>query len=291
MQTLCSSYAPGNTDLAWTRITPWRALLAAALDQHQAKVIGASVAAERISPSADLLVTWLADRLKVTSSGTSSTGPGITEVVLDTKRPDQDQPAATASWPRISSPGRPDRPVALKRRDVPELLAEELRRLDEDDVYAAMVRRSRKRRLTATERPVPLPGSRSTSTRRPSHGSCRRAGRRASPPPGPGARSRRSRSPAAPSLTTSIARWRGWRPASVVDWSGVDFWWGDERFVARDSSDRNAVQARAAFARPGRRRSGAGARDRDVRRLRSVADAAESYAREVRDHGAVDSRC
>ena len=34
-------------------------------------------------------------------------------------------------------PNRPDRPVALKRREIPALLAEELRRLDEDDVYAA----------------------------------------------------------------------------------------------------------------------------------------------------------
>jgi glucose-6-phosphate dehydrogenase assembly protein OpcA len=41
----------------------------------------------------------------------------------------------------FSSPGRPDRPVALKRRNVPELLAEELRRLDEDEVYAATARR------------------------------------------------------------------------------------------------------------------------------------------------------
>ena len=39
------------------------------------------------------------------------------------------------------SPGQPDRPVALKRRTVPELLAEELRRLDEDDTYAATARR------------------------------------------------------------------------------------------------------------------------------------------------------
>ena len=34
-----------------------------------------------------------------------------------------------------------DRPVALKRRDLPELLVEELRRLDEDDTYAATARR------------------------------------------------------------------------------------------------------------------------------------------------------
>ena len=60
----CTTYAKGNTDLAWTRITPWRALLAAALDQHPEKVTSASVTAERISPSADLLVAWLSDRLR-----------------------------------------------------------------------------------------------------------------------------------------------------------------------------------------------------------------------------------
>jgi hypothetical protein len=41
----------------------------------------------------------------------------------------------------FSSPNRPDRPVALKRREIPALLAEELRRLDEDDVYAATAAR------------------------------------------------------------------------------------------------------------------------------------------------------
>lgn len=51
----CATYAPGNTDLAWTRITGWRALLAAALDQNPGKVSSATVTAERISPSADLL--------------------------------------------------------------------------------------------------------------------------------------------------------------------------------------------------------------------------------------------
>jgi hypothetical protein len=39
-----------------------------------------------------------------------------------------------------SSPGHPDRPIALRRRDVHELLAEELRRLDEDNVYASVAR-------------------------------------------------------------------------------------------------------------------------------------------------------
>lgn len=34
---------------------------------------------------------------------------------------------------------------------------------------------------------------------------------------------------------------------SSVDWSRVAFWWGDERFVPADSSDRNARQARDEF--------------------------------------------
>jgi 6-phosphogluconolactonase len=35
--------------------------------------------------------------------------------------------------------------------------------------------------------------------------------------------------------------------ASGVDWGAVHVWFGDERFVERDSPDRNAGQARAAF--------------------------------------------
>lgn len=32
-----------------------------------------------------------------------------------------------------------------------------------------------------------------------------------------------------------------------VDWSRVDLWWGDERYLAADDADRNAVQARRAL--------------------------------------------
>jgi glucose-6-phosphate dehydrogenase assembly protein OpcA len=137
----CSVYTKGNTDLAWTRITPWRALLAAALDQHETKVTHASVTAERISPSADLLAAWLSDRLKVSVDRASSSGPGITEVVMDTRDGPIRISRLDGKLATFSSPGQPDRPIALKRRDLPELLAEELRRLDEDDVYAETARR------------------------------------------------------------------------------------------------------------------------------------------------------
>src|SRR5215203_923682 len=86
LRTRAENYTPGNTDLSWTRLTPWRALLAAALDQHPLKVTRASVAAERISPSADLLVAWLNDRLRVPVERHTSEGPGITQVVMDTRQ-------------------------------------------------------------------------------------------------------------------------------------------------------------------------------------------------------------
>ena len=141
MRAQCAAYSPGNTDLAWTRLTPWRALLAAALDQQPLKVKRVRVAAERISPSADLLLAWLHDRLRVPAERRNSKGPGITEVVMETAEGDITISRPDGKLAVFSSPDRPDRPVALKRRELPELLGEELRWSDEDDVYAAAARR------------------------------------------------------------------------------------------------------------------------------------------------------
>jgi glucose-6-phosphate dehydrogenase assembly protein OpcA len=136
----CASYARGNTDLAWTRITPWRAMLAAALDQQPLRVTGVVIRAERISPSADLLMAWMSSRLRVPVERLTSSGPGITEVTMNTAEGPIRITRTDGKLATFTSPGQPDRPVALRRRDLPELLAEELRRLDEDDIYAAAAR-------------------------------------------------------------------------------------------------------------------------------------------------------
>lgn len=70
-----ATYSPGDTDLAWTRITPWRSMLAAALDQQPAEVVGATVEGESDNPSCELLAMWLADRLGVPVERTLSGGP------------------------------------------------------------------------------------------------------------------------------------------------------------------------------------------------------------------------
>ena len=68
------AYHPGNTDLAWTRLTPWRALLAAALDQQPTshRRLGDRRADQPERRPARRLA---ADRLKVRVERKGSRGP------------------------------------------------------------------------------------------------------------------------------------------------------------------------------------------------------------------------
>jgi glucose-6-phosphate dehydrogenase assembly protein OpcA len=88
----------------------------------------------------DLIAAWLGLRLGIEVQRGESSGPGVTEVSFETadgkvslSRPDGRN--ATLSWP-----GRPERRVALHRRETAELVAEELRRLEPDEVYAETLR-------------------------------------------------------------------------------------------------------------------------------------------------------
>ncbi|MCP3818001.1 glucose-6-phosphate dehydrogenase assembly protein OpcA [Streptomyces sp. A3M-1-3] len=138
-----ASYAPGDTDLSWTRLTPWRSLLAAALDQNTrktTKVTGAAVESEEGNPSAELLARWLADRLDVPVERIVTDGPVITCVRLLTEDGEIRVDRPYGALATLAVPGRPDRRVALKIRTTAELIAEELRRLDADEVYASALR-------------------------------------------------------------------------------------------------------------------------------------------------------
>ncbi|MFI9758587.1 glucose-6-phosphate dehydrogenase assembly protein OpcA [Streptomyces sp. NPDC051963] len=134
------TYAPGDTDLSWTRITPWRSMLAAALDQVVCEVEAVEVEGEEFNPSCELLAMWLADRLDVPVKRSLSSGPGLTAVRMDTNCGPIVLDRADGSLATLSIQGQPDRAVALKRRDTAELIAEELRRLDPDDTYASALR-------------------------------------------------------------------------------------------------------------------------------------------------------
>ncbi len=130
-------YAPGDTDLAWTRATPWRALLASAFDDMADVPTSAEVHAEGGNPSAALLAGWLGARLGIKVRRIDSSGPGVTAVEMRFGSRDRlriDRPDGYLAT--LSRTGITDRQLPLKRRDLGELIAEELRRLDADQPYA-----------------------------------------------------------------------------------------------------------------------------------------------------------
>jgi glucose-6-phosphate dehydrogenase assembly protein OpcA len=126
-------YTAGDTDLAWSRITYWRALLTSALDQAPFEPItSALVSGLKTEPSLDVLAGWLAGRID---------GPvqrAVGELKVELVRPSETitlsrpQTGVTATLARTA---RPDAKVPLARRETGECLAEDLRRLDADDIY------------------------------------------------------------------------------------------------------------------------------------------------------------
>ncbi|KQX50690.1 MULTISPECIES: glucose-6-phosphate dehydrogenase assembly protein OpcA [unclassified Streptomyces] len=140
LESRAASYAPGDTDLAWTRLTPWRSMLAAALDQAPLAVTSATVESEAENPSAELLARWFEVRLGVPVDRVVTDGPVVTAVRMGTADGEIriDRPEGPVA--RLSIPGQPSRVLALKVRTTAELIAEELRRLDPDEAYAAALR-------------------------------------------------------------------------------------------------------------------------------------------------------
>ncbi|WP_338088231.1 glucose-6-phosphate dehydrogenase assembly protein OpcA [Nocardia transvalensis] len=128
------SYAPGNTDLAWSRITSWRALLAAALDEPPYEPVeSVTVSGLYEEPALDVLAGWLAARLKC------PVRRRVGELKVELHRPTvsiaitRPQTGRTAT---LSRTGEPDQRFALARRETKDCLVEELRRLDDDETYA-----------------------------------------------------------------------------------------------------------------------------------------------------------
>ncbi|QHE69740.1 glucose-6-phosphate dehydrogenase assembly protein OpcA [Rhodococcus sp. WAY2] len=131
-----TSYTSGDSDLAWSRITYWRALLASAVDQPPHSAITSAVVSGLVDePAVDLIAGWLASRVDMPVS--RRTGRLFVELSfadggsLTISRP---QTGTTAT---LSRTGKPDALVALGRRETRDCLAEELRRLDADEVYEA----------------------------------------------------------------------------------------------------------------------------------------------------------
>lgn len=147
LRQLATGYQPGDTDMAWTRLTQWRGLVAAALDQPPFEsVTAAAVAGASDSPSTELLAAWLAQNLRcpVTRARTKA-GTGMSSVRLQRRGGPVELVRPEGAVATLSQPGQPDRRISLARRAVNECLAEELRHLDPDEVYGETLTRGLRR--------------------------------------------------------------------------------------------------------------------------------------------------
>ncbi|WP_288783016.1 glucose-6-phosphate dehydrogenase assembly protein OpcA [uncultured Microbacterium sp.] len=141
---LGATYAPGDTDLAWTRLTRWREQLAAVLDQPPYEPVTAvEVVGAGSSPSTGLIAAWLRLKLDVPVSWRSADPDewehGIQFVRLTRPSGDILLQRSNDVDATLTQPGQPSHDIVLPRRTLRECLAEELRRLDPDVLYGRVI--------------------------------------------------------------------------------------------------------------------------------------------------------
>jgi glucose-6-phosphate dehydrogenase assembly protein OpcA len=142
-----ADYAPGDTDLAWTRSTPWRFSLTSTLDSvagrrgEPVRLAGARVEGDPHNATAQLIAGWISSRcgcsVEVVQSSRTPDGSGVDTITLDLDRDEEVRLQADRRGGAIvTQPNRPDSTVALPARALGDLVGEELRRLDRDEPYA-----------------------------------------------------------------------------------------------------------------------------------------------------------
>lgn len=147
LKTRATDYAPGDTDLAWTRSTGWRAILASGVDSVSGRrgepvtIKGGRIHGDPASPTAQLIAGWLSARcgcpVAVEESVRTPGDSGVESVVLTLDQKEEVQiHADRRGGAVITQPFRPDTNVALPERALGDLLSEELRRLDPDEPYS-----------------------------------------------------------------------------------------------------------------------------------------------------------
>jgi glucose-6-phosphate dehydrogenase assembly protein OpcA len=141
---LGSVYEPGDTDLAWTRLTRWREQLAAVLDQPPYETVTAvSVRGASSSPSTALLAAWLGLALDVAVEWSFEPPErwdhGIRSVTLTRADGDVVLERHGHNHATLTQPGQPAHELVLPRRSLRRCLAEELRHLDPDLLYGRVL--------------------------------------------------------------------------------------------------------------------------------------------------------
>ena len=146
-------YAPGDSDLVWSRITLWRAALASLVEQPPLEdVLSVDLYGPEVDPAVDIAAGWLADRLDVpVSRHNTDSAPiplddkgremvGIQKAVLNRPSGPAVVEVRDAHTVAMTAHGKTSL-ATLSRRNISDCLAEELRHLEPDETYGRALRR------------------------------------------------------------------------------------------------------------------------------------------------------
>ncbi|MFJ3957893.1 glucose-6-phosphate dehydrogenase assembly protein OpcA [Arthrobacter sp. NPDC090010] len=141
LENIRRTYAAGDTDLAWTRLTNWRIQLAAAFDQvDESPVTALEVEGASDSASTMLLASWLGLAFEVPVTIVEDpAGTGIRRVLIRRASGDVQLHRPGLTVAELTQPGQPLQRISLPRRNLQDCLAEELRRLDPDEVFGEVL--------------------------------------------------------------------------------------------------------------------------------------------------------
>jgi glucose-6-phosphate dehydrogenase assembly protein OpcA len=147
LRTRAADYAPGDSDLAWTRSTAWRFSLTSTVDSvagrrgEPVRVRGARIEGDPRNATAQLIAGWISSRcgcaVEVVQGARTPDLSGVDSITLTLDRDEEVRlQADRRGGAVVTQPNRPESTVALPARALGDLVGEELRRLDRDEPYA-----------------------------------------------------------------------------------------------------------------------------------------------------------
>lgn len=142
LRVLAAHYAPGDTDLAWSSVTLWRALLASIAEDFTELPVQIRVTGHATHPSSFLIAAWLEQMSLIDTvwehDPEAATVTGAHFVFADGSCTSLTR-ATGHSVAYLKRPGLEDAPVNLPRRSVQDCLMEELRRMNPDVFYEQII--------------------------------------------------------------------------------------------------------------------------------------------------------
>lgn len=245
MLRLARGYYPGDSDLSWSRITNWRGLVATAFDHPPVTLpTGATIEGRPGNPSVILMKAWLENSLpEADVQVTPVDGEhGLMTVTLHRADGDIRLHRESTEGVSMSVPGQGgDQLVTMPKRTMYDLLSEELRRLDPDEVYGEVLAQA----FPTSEDPSSFAATKPEATDVVSPGVDELVKKVAAFSVARLVEAIEERGVAHLVLTGGRAGTAAAERIAIsleaadVDTSKIHVWWGDERFVSSKSSDRN----------------------------------------------------